>query len=408
MDEADSVLLDDAASPLILSGSPQGAAIDADVHRAARRMLAELKSGEHYRESSATGRMELTDAGIDRVHSGVDSIPIEQLQRTWTEYVEQALRAAALERDVHYIVTDDDKVQIVDVGTGRIYTDRNWREGLHQAVEAKEGVPITPEKVALAQITRQRFSRMYYRLAGMTGTAVGCEREFQQVYHLRVTPIPLRTASQRDVWPTRFFVDKATKWHAIARSVEQLHGQLRPLLVGTSSIADSEQLAECLRQHGLKFQLLNGRQDADEAAIVAVAGHAGAITIATSLAGRGTDIKLNESVRQLGGLHVIASECSESMRVDRQLIGRCARQGDPGSAQMFVSCDDALVQHHGSWLIQSIQRHGGPDGETRVDFSRQLRRMQRAAERANYAARCAMLRRDLSRDSIFAHQSLDS
>jgi preprotein translocase subunit SecA len=198
------------------------------------------------------------------------------------------------------------------------------------------------------------------------------------------------------------------KWQAITDSVEELHRRQRPVLMGTSSIADSEHIASLLSSKGLDFQLLNGRQDAEEAEIIANAGQRRAITIATSLAGRGTDIKLGPGVSDLGGLHVIVSACSDSSRVDRQLIGRGARQGDPGSAQMFVSADDGLVQQHGSWLATSIRRHSGPNGETPIDLTPQLRRIQRSAERAGYAARCQLLRKDLSRDSLFSRQSLDS
>jgi preprotein translocase subunit SecA len=408
VDEADNVLLDDAASPLILSGSAEGEAKDAQVHRAAREIIDELTAREHYRVSPGSGRFALTDAGIDWIHNVGDRIPIDLLERTWTEYVEQALNAVALRRDVHYVVTGEGEVQIVDTGTGRIFTDRTWREGLHQAVEAKEGVTITPEKIALAQITRQRFSRMYERLAGMTGTATGCEREFRQVYGLRIVPIPLRTLSRRELWPTRFFVDQDQKWNAIADSIQEIYQQQRPVLVGTTSIADSEHLAQLLLARGLEFQLLNGRQDADEAAIVAAAGQRRTVTIATSLAGRGTDIKLGDSVMELGGLHVIVSDCSDSARIDRQLVGRCARQGDPGSAQMFVSAEDSLIQQHGSWLVQSIERNVDPNGETKVDFSGQLRRIQRSGERMGYSARCIMLRRDLSRETLFLCPTLDS
>ena len=407
VDEADHVLLDDAVSPMLLSAGMQGEAIDADVHRAARDLAADLESGVDYRVSSATARVELTDTGIDRIHSLADKIPIDMLQRTWTEYIEQALRVVALRRDVHYVVSEDDEIQIVDSGTGRIFTDRTWSEGLHQAIEAKEHVPITPDKKALAQITRQRFSRMYERLAGMTGTAVGCEREFQQVYSLSVEPIPLRTPSQRALWPTRFFVDQDRKWQAIASSVQEIHQQQRPVLIGTSCIADSELLALLLRERGVDFQLLNGRQDADEAAIVAEAGRQSAVTIATSLAGRGTDIKLAPQAKQLGGLHVILAEHSDSTRVDRQLIGRCARQGDPGSAQVFVSAEDPLIQRYGGWLVRSLERHAAPNGEVHIDFRRQLFRIQRSAERSAYASRCGMLRRDLSRDSLFSRKLLD-
>lgn len=408
VDEADHVLLDDAASPLILSGSADGEAKDSEVHRAARNIIDQLQSGEHYRMSPNSGRLVLTDAGIDWIHDTADRIPIDLLSRTWTEYVEQALHAMALKRDVHYVVTGKGEVQIVDTGTGRIFTDRTWREGLHQAVEAKEGVPITPEKIALAQITRQRFSRMYERLAGMTGTASGCERELQQVYGLRIVPIQLRTPSRRELWPTRFFAAQTSKWNAIADSVLTVHHQQRPVLIGTTSIADSERLADILQARDLEFQLLNGRQDAEEAAIVGQAGEPGTITIATSLAGRGTDIKLGSGVLELGGLHVIISECSESARVDRQLVGRSGRQGDPGSAQTFVAADDSLIQQHGAWLGRSIERHADEFGEAKADFCGPLLRIQRSCERMSYSARCSLLRRDLSRDSLFSRQTLDS
>lgn len=409
VDEADHVLLDDAASPLILSGAAPGEARDAAVHRAARSIVGELRGGEHYRRGSAASLgIQLTDAGIEWIHRREARIPLQQLERTWTEYVEQALRAAVLRRDVHYVVSDDGEIRIVDTGTGRIFSDRTWREGLHQTVEAKEGVRITSEKLSLAQITRQRFSRLYQRLSGMTGTAVGCEREFRQVYGLKVFPIPLRTPSRRESWPTRFFLAQSQKWRAIFQSIREIHGRERPVLVGTSSIADSEHLAQRLVGEGLDFQLLNGLQAAEEAAIIAQAGQRSAITIATSLAGRGTDIQLGAGVSELGGLHVIVSECSDSARVDRQLVGRSARQGDPGSTQMFVSAEDGLIQQHGAWLVSSIAREAGPDGEATADFSGPLRRLQRAAERARYAARSALLRHDLSRDSLFSRPSAGS
>jgi preprotein translocase subunit SecA len=407
VDEADNVLLDDAAAPLILSDTSHGEAEDAEVHRAARRILQHLRPDEHLRGSAASSRIELTEAGTAWIHRAAE-IPIEQLRRTWTEYVEQALRATTLRRDVHYIVADDGTVKIVDHGTGRIFTDRTWRSGLHQAVEAKEGLRITPERQPLAQITRQRFSRLYRRLAGTTGTASGCEREFRGVYRLDVAPIPLRTASRRSIWPMRCFVSQSLKWNAIADSVERVHGTQRPVLVGTASIDESEHLAELFRGRGLDFQLLNGRQDAAEATIIAAAGRRQALTIATSLAGRGTDIRLGPGVAELGGLHVVVSQCGDSARIDRQLMGRCARQGDPGSAQLFVSSEDKLLAQHGAWLAQFIQRHAGSDGELKADLGRQLRRIQQTAERAAYAARRVLLRRDLSRDSLYGPQPLES
>ncbi len=407
VDEADNVLLDDAASPLILSGASADEAADAEVHRAAARMARTLRAGEHYRVTPSSGGVQLTKAGTAWIHRAELELPIDQLRRMWSEYVEQALHAGLLRRDVHYVVDDEGAVQIVDTSTGRIFTDRTWRDGLHQAVEAMEGVTVTDEKHALAQITRQRFSRLYERLAGMTGTATGCEREFRQVYRLKVQPIPLRTASQRRIWPARFFVTQQAKWLAIADSVGTIHQDGRPVLVGTRSIADSERLADLFHQRGITFQLLNGRQDAAEAAVVAQAGHVDAVTIATSLAGRGTDIALGPGVAELGGLHVVVSECDDSTRIDRQLIGRCARQGDPGSAQVFVSAEDTVIAKNGPWLADSIQRHAGMEGELPVDLMPKVRRIQRSAERLAYGARAAMLRRDLSRDSLNSSQPLD-
>lgn len=407
VDEADHVLIDDAASPLVLSGSSEGEAPDAEVHVAAREIIAHLRMGEHYHPASSGGSCKLTELGVEFIHQESAEVPIALLQRTWTEYVQQALQAVTIERDRHYVVSQEGEVQIVDGGTGRIFTDRTWSDGLHQAVEAKENLKITPENGSLAQITRQRFSRMYERLAGMTGTAAGCEREFRQVYDLSVTPIPLRTPSLRQSWPTRFFVSESSKWKAIAENVRQMHAEDRPILIGTTSIAHSERLADLLSASGLSFQLLNGRQDADEAAVIAKAGHCGAVTIATSLAGRGTDIKLGPHVRAIGGLHVIVSEWSGSSRVDRQLIGRCARQGDPGSSQVFVSAEDSLITHHGSWLVPAMIRASDPNGEVSVDFTSQLKRIQRSCERKGYSTRSMMLRRDLSRDSLFSNRELN-
>jgi preprotein translocase subunit SecA len=406
VDEADHVLLDDAASPLVLSATDEVDAPDAELHRAAGGVANQLLAGIHFRITGAAG-VELTRDGIARIHQSTSHLSLEELQRTWSEYVEQALQARLLKRDVHYVVDKNGAVQIVDGATGRIFSDRTWSDGLHQAVEAKEGVRITSEKPPLAQITRQRFARLYERLAGMTGTAAGCEREFVHVYHLDVQTIPLRKPSRREEWPTRFFATQASKWDAIAESVAQVHAQGRPVLAGARSIADSVRLAELFQQHGMTVQLLNGRQDAEEAAVISRAGVRGAVTIATNLAGRGTDIKLAAGVDSLGGLHVVVSECGDSARVDRQLVGRAARQGDPGSAQLFVSAEDALIQHHGTWLARTMLRLAGARGELNVDLTPQLRRVQRVAERMAYAARSNLLRRDLSRDSLYSKRPLD-
>jgi preprotein translocase subunit SecA len=400
IDEVDNVLLDEAGSPLMISGPVAQLAADAEAHRLALDVVADLGRDRDYRLDAATGFLQLTDTGMERIHASHWRIPLSLLVRTWAEYVELAIRARfLLFRDVHYVV-DDQRVQIVDGCTGRIFSDRTWQDGLHQAVEAKEGIPITADRVPLAQITRQRYYRLYQRLCGMTGTAAGCEREFQGVYKLQVNPIPLRVPSRREIWPTRFFDCAAAKCRGIAQSVLDLLSAGRPVLVGTRSILDSERLAASFRDHWIEFALLNGRQDEEEAAIVARAGQPDAVTIATDLAGRGTDIRLGPGVAERGGLHVILAECHDSARVDRQLIGRCARQGDPGSAQMFVSAEDSLIQRSGPWLGEWMGQYGNRDGEVTLDLTGQLRRLQRMVERRDFANRCALQRRDLARDSL--------
>ena len=402
VDEIDNVLLDDAGSPLVLSGSADAEASDAPAHQLAHGIAARLVPGQHYRFVPSAGSVRLTDAGIDYIHAAEFCVPVSVLLRTWTEYVENALLAAHhYRRDVHYVVVEG-TVQIVDANTGRIFSDRTWQDGLHQAIEAKEGVRITAEKHAEAQITRQRYFRLYPRLCGMTGTAAGCEREFRQVYGLQTQFVPLRAPCRREILPPRFFTHATAKWQAVVESVVALHARRRPVLIGTRSIDDSDRLAEVFRRHAVAFELLNGRQDAAEAEVVARAGQPCAITIATNLAGRGTDIRLAPEVVLRGGLHVVIAECHDSQRVDRQLVGRCARQGDPGSAQMFVSAEDSLIQRYGAWLGEFMLRHAGTGGEVHLDLTRQVRRLQALAERQDYAARCTLLRRDLSRDVLFS------
>ncbi|MHB9067714.1 MAG: preprotein translocase subunit SecA [Pirellulaceae bacterium] len=404
VDEIDNVLLDDAGSPLVLSGAVDAEASDATAHQLAHCLAACLVPDQHYRYDPSIGSVRLTDAGMDHIHANEVVVPVSVLLRTWTEYVEKALLARhVFRRDVHYIVRDG-AIQIVDASTGRIYSDRTWQDGLHQAIEAKEGLRITSERHPLAQITRQRYFRLYQRLSGMTGTAVGCEREFRQVYGLRTRSVPLRAPCRRQILPARFFASSRAKWQAVTESAVALHAVGRPVLIGTRSIDDSEFLAAMFSRQTLQFELLNGRQDATEAAVVAGAGKTGAITIATNLAGRGTDIRLSPEVVARGGLHVIIAECHDSARVDRQLIGRCARQGDPGSAQTFVSAEDSLIQRFGPWLAQSMQRHAGSSDELAHDLSGQVRRLQALAERRDYASRCGLLRRDQSRDALFCER----
>lgn len=400
VDEADSVLIDDAGSPLVLSFTSGEEASDAAAHRTALKLTSQLEKDVDYSIEESSGQVSLTDTGIQHIHAPEIEIPVLQLARPWTEYVQQALRAKYLfRRGIHYVVVKDE-IRIVDESTGRIFEDRSWQDGLHQAIEAREGLKITAEKAAVAQVTRQRFFRLYEHLSGMTGTATGCDRELKDVYQLEVEEIPLRVPSQRQMLPTRFFETQQAKWIAIAQAAKEAHSHGRSVLIGTRSISESEFIAQQLQNSQMPCDVLNGLQDSAEADIVARAGQPGAITIATNLAGRGTDILLHPDVRSAGGLHVIVAECQTSSRMDRQLIGRCARQGDPGSAQVFVSADDTLIRHFGPWLAAALQRESNSDGEVLIDFTSQLRRIQASAERQSYASRIHMLQKDISRDSL--------
>ena len=402
VDEADQVLLDDAGSPLVLSGEATRAAPDAAACELASRIAESLLPEQHYTLNLSTRQLRLQSPGIERIHQSDIRPPLRTLARPWSDYVEQALRARWLyQRDVHYVVVDD-QVRIVDDASGRIFADRTWRDGLHQAIQTKEGLPVLSDGLVLAQITRQRFYRQYPLLSGMTGTAAGCESELRRVYRTSVASLPPRLPSRRVIHPLRSFASSEQKWSAVVESVRHYHDAGRPVLIGAHSILDSQHLAELLAEAGLPVDLLNGRQDAQEADVIARAGRPKAITIATNLAGRGTDIKLHDSVGELGGLHVIVAECHESRRVDRQLIGRCARQGDPGSSQTFVSAEDSLLQRYAPWLADWIRSTADQRGEVYLDLTPRIQRIQRLAEQSQYAARAALLRLDLARDSLLA------
>jgi preprotein translocase subunit SecA len=402
IDEADNVLLDDAVSPLVLSGAAGADAPDAAVHHQARRLALSLEPADDYRVDPSAANLELTPAGASRIHDAVEVSTVSQLRRPWSEYVLQALRAELLmRRDVHYVV-EDGTVRIVDGSTGRIFADRTWQDGLHQAIEAKERLRIREEQQPLARVTRQRFFRMYDGLCGLTGTAAGSEAEFREVYGVDVIPIPLRTPSRRLVHPTRAFVDRLTKQRAALAEIERRNRRGQPVLVGTRSIRDSEELSAELADAGVRHQLLNGRQDAEEAAIIAAAGELGAVTIATNLAGRGTDIRPSPAALERGGLFVLAAERHESQRVDRQLIGRCARQGDPGEAQSFVAADDSLLRSEGEWLASAIWRSADSAGAARLDIDRGVGRIQQRLERDRARQRKALLRLDAQRNDLTA------
>jgi preprotein translocase subunit SecA len=402
VDEADSVLIDEATMPLVLAGSATGAAAEPAVYHEARRLAAQLVAGHDFVTDPARKGVRLTDAGATRVAAEIGSAAAKRLERPWHRYVEQALYAAlVLRRDVDYIVSDG-RVRLVDEFTGRIFADRTLREGLHQAVEAKEQIRITAETQPLARMSRQRFFRLYGALCGMTGTAAGSERELNDVYGLTVTPIPTRLPCRRVELPPRYFATQDAKWDAIASEVERVHATRQPLLVGTRTIEASEHLARRLKARAVAFRLLNGKQDEDEARIVARAGEAGAVTIATNMAGRGTDIRLAPGVAELGGLHVIGTERHESARVDRQLAGRAARQGDPGSCQFFVAADDSFIRRHAPWLTQRIANLTGSRSESAGNVSEQVAAVQREAERQAFDHRRQLLAHDNWLESVLA------
>lgn len=391
VDEADNVMVDDASSPLVLSMFQSGIAKDADAVSLAQQVAGQLTAGEHFDEAGWQ-QVRLTEQGQRWVHRQTLVIPAEQLQRPWTTYVETALRAQRqFHKGIDYVVRGE-KVQIVDQSTGKIFEDRSWQDGLQQAIESKEGVPVTPEKLPLAKITRQRFLGLYDHLCGMTGTATSCEAELKSIYNLDVVQIPLRLPSRRNVMRTRAFSSAEQKWEAIAGSVMEFHQQQRPVLIGTRTIEASRIIAGYLESAGVEFQMLNGLQDAQEADIVSRAGDRNAVTIATNLAGRGTDIKIDDFVKGIGGLHVIVSECHESFRFDRQLMGRCSRQGEPGSCQTFLSAEDWLPVTHGPWLSATINKIA-VNGEVDVDLQASVRKIQQTLERSNFAKRLATLAR---------------
>jgi preprotein translocase subunit SecA len=393
IDEIDHVLIDDAVSPLILSGSSEGESLDAEVHREARVVAESLRMEADF-EKLGHGNVQMTDSGFERVYARSDMVIHPQLVRPWHEYVVLALRAShCYLRDVHYVIQNE-QLQIVDTSTGRIFEDRTWAEGLHQAIEAREGLQISCETTPLARITRQRFYRYYDSLGGMTGTATGCEKEFASVYGLPVSVVPLRTPSRRIVFPEHVSRNENEKMAAIGDETESIAEAGRAVLIGTINIAESLEMANELISRGLTFELLNGIQDADEAAIVARAGQPGAITVATNLAGRGTDIALGPSVAECGGLHVIVTQNHTLERVDRQLIGRCARCGDPGTARIYVSAEDTLPHQHAPWLGRAIKRwddHGRP---AKLSLEHRFRKVQSNHQRMATAHRWRLLQSD--------------
>ena len=407
VDEADSVLIDEARTPLILAekgAKDEDHVLYAQALELARALRAEL----HYELSAARRALQLLPAGRAELARLVQEPGgfggfggIWQATRAREELASQALRALHLfHRDHHYILADG-KVQIVDEFTGRVLDGRTWEQGLHQLIECKEGCDLSDHARTTARITYQRFFRRYLRLAGMTGTASEVAGELREVYALQTVTLQTHRPSRRVRREHLCCADAQAKWRRVAEDAAAAMRRGQPVLVGTKSVQASEQLAEVLQAAGLEFQLLNARQDAEEAEMVARAGEGGRLTVATNMAGRGTDIRLAPGVDEAGGLHVILTEFHETARIDRQLVGRCARQGNAGSAVAIVALDDALFSDHGRDLVRLLAAGGLlRPGHAAVDLLRRL--CQRRAGRHARRVRDDTMKRDRDVDNMLA------
>jgi preprotein translocase subunit SecA len=362
VDEADAVLIDEGVVPLIIARARRQDEMG-QIYRHAARIASLLDEGPDYSIDHLRRKAELRTGGRERCAAMFKDLPepIFRARRRAEELVRTALAARHCYLRGHQYQIVDGRVVIVDEYTGRFLADRNWEHGLHQAVEAKEGVEVTADRETLARVSFQRFFRSYPFLCGMTGTAADATVEMEKVYSRRITVIPTNRPVIREQWPMRLFRTAETKWRAIVDSITEVHGQGRPVLVGTRSIEASEHLSQRLAARGLQHRVLNANFDKEEADMIAGAGQGGlnaAITVATNMAGRGTDIKPDGAALKVGGLHVILTEMHTAKRIDRQFIGRAGRQGDPGSAQIFASLEDELVRlylrYELPWLRQTV------------------------------------------------------
>ena len=388
VDEVDSILIDEARTPLIIS-APAGD--NPDSYYQFAKIVSKL-TPEDYVLDEKHKSVTLTDQGIEKVQRllGIDNLYSAENSRL-VYHLDQALRAQVVfNRDRDYVVTNSGEVIIVDEHTGRLMHGRRYNEGLHQAIEAKEGVAVKEESMTLATISFQNFFRLYRKLSGMTGTAFTEAEEFQQIYALNVIQIPPNRPIKRIDKDDLIFRTEAGKLRAIVRTIQEYHAKGQPILVGSASIVKNELIAKYLDEAKLPYEILNAKNNEREAAIVAKAGEKGAITLATNMAGRGTDIKLPEEVKKLGGLVVIGSERHDSRRVDNQLRGRGGRQGDPGITQFFVSCEDDLMRIFQGNQLANILRFVGLDEDTPIHnraVTKNLEAAQRRIEGFNFDSR---------------------
>ncbi|GAB4334531.1 MAG: preprotein translocase subunit SecA [Desulfobulbaceae bacterium] len=395
VDEVDSILIDEARTPLIISGP---ANVSTDLYHKANSIMRHFKRDEHFTLDEKGRQVMLTDEGVAlaeqllKVDNLYDPRNIDKLH-----HVNQALKAHFIfQRDVDYIVKDG-QVVIVDEFTGRTMEGRRYSDGLHQALEAKEGVKIERENQTLASITFQNYFRMYDKLAGMTGTADTEAAEFSKIYNLGVVVIPTHKEMIRKDYPDVIYKNEAAKYRAIIREIKELNAKGQPILVGTISIDVSEKLSKMLTKEGIKHDVLNAKHHEREAEIIAGAGQKGRVTIATNMAGRGTDIKLGEGVRELGGLHILGTSRHESRRIDNQLRGRAGRQGDPGSSRFYLSLEDDLLRIFGSDRISGIMDKLGMEEDEPIEHSmitRAIENAQRKVEGYHFDIRKHLLEYD--------------
>ena len=400
IDEVDSVLIDEARTPLIISGEGQEST---SLYQVANAFVKTLKKAEEedgsdgdYTLDIKTKAIQLSENGIDKAESYFGLKNLYELKNVdLTHHINQALKANyTMALDVDYVVAEDGEILIVDQFTGRTMPGRRFSEGLHQAIEAKEGVPIQKESKTMATITFQNFFRMYKKLSGMTGTGKTEEEEFRNIYNMFVTTIPTNRPIQRIDAPDFIYSNMEAKFNAVAQEVKECYDKGQPVLLGTVSIETSELVSKLLYKYGVPHKVLNAKQNESEAEIIKQAGQRGSVTIATNMAGRGTDIKLGEGVRELGGLAVIGTERHESRRIDNQLRGRSGRQGDPGYSRFYLSLEDELMVRFGADRLQRIM---GKDDDTPLEsrmVSRSVESAQKRVEGNNYDSRKQVLQYD--------------
>ena len=393
IDEVDSILIDEARTPLIISGGKMNSAnLYTDADRAVKRLIAE----EDYIIDEKAKSVILTEKGSIKVQTYFKLANLYDAENTaLVHHINQALKANfGMKKDVDYVVDDEGNVVIVDQFTGRLMHGRQFSEGLHQAIEAKEGVKINEETKTLATITFQNLFRMYNKISGMTGTAKTEEEEFRDIYNMYVIEIPTNKPCVREDMADMMFATEKGKYDAIVKFIEEVHATGEPILVGTISVESNERLSKMLTKVKLPHEVLNAKNHLREAEIIAKAGEKGAITIATNMAGRGTDIKLGEGVKELGGLCVLGTERHESRRIDNQLRGRAGRQGDPGYSQFFISFEDELMRRFGTDKIKTMIQSVGYDETQPIRskmFSKSVETAQKKVEGNNYDMRKTLL-----------------